>query len=380
MPYPEAVRFASATEADLQREEPPVKKLLCALALLAFVLPVQGAYVVRISDLQRSPTPPNPIRVAGRVTSTSPLKLNDGSGQITIAGATASLSDFLVVTGNWNGSVLTVTGEVDYALPPALTEMVYIPAGAFLMGNRGNEPYKPAAELPQHSVYLPDYWIGKHEVTRGEYRRFIEAGGYSNPAYWSSAGWNWKKTKTEPRYWAADQDWAAAAGSAPQPFTQTDSHPVVAVSYCEAEAYCNWAGGHLPTEAQWEKAARWDGAPRVFPWGDVYDAEKYNNYYDHNTAGGGYTRYQTAPVGSYPDDMSPYGLKDTAGNMREWCQDWYVSYPGSASPFNYTGSYRVLRGGHWAYNSGIINIARCANRDNQVATYVAYTSGFRFCR
>jgi formylglycine-generating enzyme required for sulfatase activity len=327
-----------------------MKKLLLAFVLLALVLPVQGSYVVRVSHLQYFPAPPNPIKVAGRVMSASPLKLNDGSGEITVVGATAAVSDFLVVTGDWDGSVLTVTGEVTNYAGPAATEMVYIPAGSFLMGNNSSEGYSYPDELPQHSVYLSGYWIGKYEVTRGEYRRFMEAGGYSSPAYWTSAGWSWKvsNSRTEPRYWAADQDWYGG-----DPFVQTDSHPVVGVSYYEAAAYCNWAGGHLPTEAQWEKAARWTGSyPHVYPWANIWDAEKCNNWYDTNPAGGGDQRYQTAPVGSYPLGASPYGLQDMAGNAWEWCRDWYSSSYYSVSPTTdppgpSSGSYRVLRGGGW---------------------------------
>ncbi len=351
-----------------------MKKLLCACVLLVLGLPVQGAYVVRVSDLQYSPTPPNPIKVAGRVVSESPLKLSDGNGEITVVGTTAAPSDFLVVTGDWDGSVLTVTGAVEHYVGPAATEMVYIPAGSFLMGNNGAEPYSYSDELPQHSVYLSGYWIGKYEVTRGEYRRFIEAGGYSNPAYWSSAGWSWKvsNSRTQPYYWAAAQDWGTGT------FTQTESHPVVGVSYYEAEAYCAWAGGHLPTEAQWEKAARWTGSyPNVYPWGNVWDYEKCNNFYDHSAAGGGYQRYQTAPVGSYPSGASPYGLQDMAGNVYEWVADWYVSYPGSTSPFDYTGSYRVLRGGGWDYSGN----SRCASRVSGSPSYWnGSCSGFRLVR
>ncbi len=319
-----------------------MRKLGCSLLLFAIVLPAKGDVVVRISDLQYSPAPPNPIKVAGRVTSASPLKLCDGSGEITVVGATAALSDFLVVTGDWDGSVLTVSGVVEQVISPAPCEMIYIPDGSFLMGNNVGEPYASSDELPQHSVWLSGYWIGKYEVTRGEYRRFMEAGGYSAPVYWSTEGWVWKASlgRTEPDYWAAEQDWGDG-----QPFTQTESHPVAGVSYYEAEAYCVWAGGHLPTEAQWEKAARWAGTPRVYPWGDTFYGEECNNWYDHNPAGGGYRRTQTAPVGSYPAGASPYGCHDMAGNVWEWCQDWYVAYPGSSQPFDYTGSSRVLRGG-----------------------------------
>jgi|GEM_PF-2306617 len=203
--------------------------------------------------------------------------------------------------------------------------MIYIPAGSFLMGNNGSEPYSLSRELPQHSVYLSGYWIGKYEVTRGEYRAFMNATGRAAPAYW-----------------AAVQDWGTGS------FTQTDNHPVVGVTWYDAAAYCAWAGGRLPTEAEWEKAARWTGSyPNVYPWGNSWDQERCNNWYDSNPAGGGYQKRQTAPVGSYPSGGSPYGLQDMAGNVWEWCQDWYKSYPGSTSPFDYTNSYRVLRGGSW---------------------------------
>jgi len=254
--------------------------------------------------------------------------------------------------------------------------MIYIPAGSFLMGNNGSEGYSYSRELPQHSVYVSGYYIGKYEVTRGEYRAFMNAGGYSNSAYWSSAGWSWKGSRTQPQYWDAAQDWYWYGG---QPFTQTDNHPVVGVTYYEAEAFCNWAGGRLPTEAEWEKAARWTGSyPNVYPWGNTWDAEKCNNYYDTNPAGGGYGKFQTAPVGSYPSGASPYGLQDMAGNVWEWCQDWYKSYPGSTSPFDYTNSYRVLRGGCWG--SYYDYYYRCAVRGNGDPYYYNDAGGFRLAR
>lgn len=255
-------------------------------------------------------------------------------------------------------------------------EMIYIPAGSFLMGNNGSEPYSYSDELPQHSVFLSGYYIGKYEVTRGEYRAFMNAGGYSNSAYWSNVGWTWKLgyNRTEPCYWAANQDWCGD-----QPFTQTDNHPVVGVSYYEAEAFCNWAGGHLPTEAQWEKAARWNGSSAlVYPWGNTWDDQKCNHLCDHNLAGGGYGRWQTAPVGSYPSGASPYGCQDMAGNVWEWCQDWYKSYPGSSSPFDYSESYRVLRGGGWDSDD---HSCRCAYRYYYFRPYDSwYSYGFRLAR
>ena len=255
-------------------------------------------------------------------------------------------------------------------------QMIYIPAGSFLMGNNGSEPYSYSNELPQHSVYLSGYYIGKYEVTRGEYSAFKNAGGYSNSAYWSTAGWSWKvsNSRTQPYYWDAVQNWGTGN------FTQTDSHPVVGVSYYEAEAFCNWAGGHLPTEAQWERAARWTGSyPNVYPWGNTWNQEYCNNYYDSNPAGGGYAKYQTSPVGSYSSYGSPSGCQDMAGNVWEWVQDWYKSYPGSSNPFDYTNSCRVLRGGGWNNDSGYYS--RCAYRFSYYFPYFySDYGGFRLAR
>ncbi|MCX6344247.1 MAG: formylglycine-generating enzyme family protein [Armatimonadetes bacterium] len=272
-------------------------------------------------------------------------------------------------------------------------DMISIPAGTFLMGNSGigddATDSNLSAELPQHSVYLSAYSIGKYEVTRGQYRKFMEAGGYSTKAYWSDEGWQWKETekRVEPSDWAPE-DWGSG-----QPFTQTDNHPVVGVTYYEAEAFCNWAGGHLPTEAQWEKAARWDAAtshPNVYPWGDVWDAEKCNNLDDHNSAGGGYGAGQAAPVGSYPSDASPSGCQDMAGNVEEWCKDWYQNTYYSQSPTSdpqgpATGGYRVLRGGSWGstISTFYLNIfydLRCAYRSCDTPNYYDVDFGFRLAR
>lgn len=253
-------------------------------------------------------------------------------------------------------------------------EMVYIPAGSFQMGNSGvgnDAVYGNTDELPQHWVTLSSYWIGKYEVTCGEYQQFMDAGGYANSAYWSSAGWAWKvdNVMTQPLFWIpAQQNWGSGT------FTQTDSYPVVGVSYYEAEAFCNWAGGHLPTEAQWEKAVRWDGHPRVYPWGDSWEPEKCNNWDDTL-----YPIYQTAPVGSYATGGSPYGCVDMAGNVWEWCKDWYKSYPGSSSPFDYTNSSRVLRGGSWGDGDGDAFL-RCAARSRLGPALRYFYYGFRCAR
>lgn len=247
-----------------------------------------------------------------------------------------------------------------------LGEMITVPEGNFIMGN-DNGSWE---ERPQHLVYLPTYQIGKYEATRGEYRKFIEAGGYNDPQYWSADGWVWKEgnvivyagmygdvsytvrknTETKrnaPEHWEVEQEWIGHEYGHPR-FVQTDKHPVVGVTYYEAEAYCKWAGGRLPTEAEYEKAARWTGShSNLYPYGDTWDPEKSNNPEDHNPAGGGFEVNQSAPVGSYPAGASPYGCMDMAGNAYEWCADFAKSYPGSSKPFDYTGKYHVVKGGCW---------------------------------
>lgn len=261
--------------------------------------------------------------------------------------------------------------------PSYTGEMIWIPEGSFLMGNNGNEKYRFADELPQHDVTLSGYFIGKYEVTRGEYRKFIEAGGYSNPAYWSQEGWKWKRNRTQPQYWDAVQSFGTGS------FTQTDSHPVTGISYYEAEAFCNWAGGHLPTEAQWEKAARWTGSrSNVYPWGDTWDAQNCNNIDDDNPAGGGDAKNQTAPVGSYTNGASPFGCHDMAGNVWEWCKDWYSSKYYSQSPASdpqgpEIGSLRVLRGGGWGEGGYGM---RSAYRRSEAPSNGWFDLGFRVAR
>jgi formylglycine-generating enzyme required for sulfatase activity/uncharacterized caspase-like protein len=189
-------------------------------------------------------------------------------------------------------------------------EMIFIPAGEFIMGsNDGNDN-----EKPQHTVYLDGYWIYKTEVTVGQYRKFCAAMGHKMP---KAPKWGWNET-----------------------------HPVVNVSWDDAKAYCDWAGVSLPTEAQWEKAARGtDG--RKYPWGNEWDMSKLQLSHRKIEDAGG-----TSSVGSFLAGASPYGALDMEGNVWEWCNDWYgETYYQGAPTRNpsgpVSGQDRVLRGGSW---------------------------------
>jgi formylglycine-generating enzyme required for sulfatase activity len=251
---------------------------------------------------------------------------------------------------------------------------VYVPGGEFTMGLSDAEVDEALAlceeylegcerswldhEQPQHQVHVDGFWIGQTEVTNAGYKRFIEADGYTTPAYWTEEGWQWKEEEgvSEPEYWR-DSTWSGA------------QQPVVGVSWYEADAFARWAGGRLPTEAEWEYAARGDDG-RTFPWGDVWDGSKCN-YCDSNcdpvawrdeSVDDGY--HWTAPVGSYGSGASPFGALDMAGNVWEWCADWYDEEYYSQSPARNpagpaSGTSRVLRGGSWLNHRWYV---RCACR------------------
>ena len=221
-------------------------------------------------------------------------------------------------------------------VPPVEPELVPIPAGPFLMGSTAGKDN----ERPQHTVALSAYWIGKYPVTNAQYQVFVRNARALPPSHWDGTTY---------------------------PEGQGD-HPVVFVSWEQATAYCQWLSQEtgkaygLPTEAQWEKAARGDDG-RTYPWGDAWDAARLNSF----EAGRG----GTSPVGQFsPEGDSPYGCADMAGNVWEWCADWFdeaeyarranrvVRDPGGPSE----GMYRVVRGGSFINEFYEWNFVRCAAR------------------
>ena len=201
-------------------------------------------------------------------------------------------------------------------------ELIFIPAGEFLMGSADSDKEGTTVEKPQHTVYLDAYYIYKNDVTVAQYRRFCAATGCRMP---TPPKWGW-----------------------------LDDHPVVNVSWKDATQYADWAGTRLPTEAQWEKAARGvDGW--IYPWGNDWDAGKAQcSHTEWGDAG------KTAKVGSYPAGASPYGVMDMAGNVWQWCADFYdpnyyvkAMNRNPSGPRDVYGYVHVLRGGSWLeHNAG----------------------------
>ena len=254
--------------------------------------------------------------------------------------------------------------------------LLYVPAGEFEMGsNDGGDDEKPV-----HTVSLDAFWIDQTEVTNAMFQEFVQATGYQSEAEKRGSSWlfdpkdnNWKDTN--------GADWQHPQGPDSN-LSGLSGHPVVHVSWNDASAYCEWAGRRLPTEAEWEKAARGTDA-RVYPWGSSLDGSRANfadvnlnvDWADKNVDDG----YQfTAPIGSYPDRASPYGALDMAGNVWEWTDSWYDAYPGNTvSNGSFGSTYRILRGGSW-YNLG--DDLRAAYRRGGGPGYTNDVIGFRCAR
>ena len=221
--------------------------------------------------------------------------------------------------------------------------LLYVPTGEFAMGSENGE----ADEKPVHTVYLDAFWIDQTEVTNGQYAACVSANECVPPSYTGS--------RTRSSYYGN---------------SEFDNFPVIYVDWNQAKAYCSWAGRRLPTEAEWEKAARGtDG--NTYPWGNDVPNRNLLNY--NSNVG------DTTAVGNYQNGAIPYGAYDMAGNVMEWVNDVYSEtyYQGSPSsnplgPDASSGAVRVLRGGSW-YDLDV----RSANRYRDAPVFPADHYGFR---
>ncbi|GGI85940.1 hercynine oxygenase [Saccharopolyspora subtropica] len=228
-------------------------------------------------------------------------------------------------------------------LPPE----VHVPGGPFVMGT-STEPWALDNERPAHEVHVPGFFIDTTPVTNGQFLAFIDAGGYDDPRWWSEVGWAHRQRADlrAPLFWRRDGDrWLRRRFGHVEPVPPHE--PVVHVSFYEAEAYAAWAGRRLPTEQEWEKAARFDpgnGRSRRYPWGDADPTPEHANL--------GQRHLQPAPAGSYPAGAAPCGARQLIGDVWEWTASDFRPYPGfSAFPYReysevfFGPDYKVLRGG-----------------------------------
>ena len=251
--------------------------------------------------------------------------------------------------------------------------MVYVPAGEFEMGSNNGQ----ANEKPVHKVYLDAFWIDQTEVTNSMFRKFVDATGYQTEA--ESKGKSWIFDMTKKSWVLVDgADWQHPKGPDSN-LAEFPNYPVVQVSWNNAQAYCEWARRSLPTEAEWEKAARGqDGY--VYPWGNQKPDGNLLNFADSNLSvnwsaksiDDGYKF--TAPVGFYPEGASPYGALDMAGNVWEWVSDWYDAYPGNVtSDANFGTKYHVIRGGAWSdVENGVRSTIRFKNAANSRDDHIGF--------
>jgi iron(II)-dependent oxidoreductase len=224
----------------------------------------------------------------------------------------------------------------DYQLPITDSPAIEIPGGEFYMGSDAAEALDN--ERSRHLCYLEAYSIDRYPVTCRQYRDFMESGGYQNPDWWSADGWKWLQSAKvdRPLYWSENPAF--------------NNHPVCGVSWYEAEAYCNFTGKRLPSEAEWEKAASLDATNqtyRIYPWGEEQPNGSLCNH-GNNIA-------NTSPVDAFPKGASAAGCWDMLGNVWEWTASTFEAYPGFESyPYRgysqvyFDGEHRVLKGGSWA--------------------------------
>ena len=235
--------------------------------------------------------------------------------------------------------------------------MVFIPAGSFWMGAGESDADADADERPQHEVQLDAYWLDQYEVTNEEYDLCVADGMCYPPEALDINGFAYEFARA------------------------IDDAPVVNVSWYSASDYCAWAGKRLPTEAEWEYAARGDDG-RIYPWGndaDAFHKAWYGGIFDVNDPSVQDDFSRPAPVGSFPEGVSPFGIFDLAGNVWEWVLDWYAadtySQPGQENPTGpEDGSIRIVRGGSWTTPSLSL---RATYREARMPSGVWIDVGFR---
>ena len=340
-------RIEALRKTEEQVESPPARSGwkpigigLAAIAILAmgyaairFVPGVSGPVPTETSVATRTPT--EVVETATELPVSIPITAETDTPAPAREEPTATQTSTETATPTASGPLFEITDDKGVA-------MILVLEGNFSMGSNNGD----ADEMPIHSVYLDAYYIDKFEVTNALYQTCVNADACKPPIHAGSF--------TRNSYYGN---------------SLYDDYPVVYVDWTMANVYCEWRGAHLPTEAQWEKAAR-GSDERTYPWGRGADCQKAN--YQGCTNG-------TSKTGAYESGKSPYGVYDMAGNVWEWVADWYSeayyrSYSPSNPPGPDVGRARVLRGGSW--NRDPYNI-RASNRVNYAPNYNNFDAGFR---
>ncbi|GAA2148413.1 ergothioneine biosynthesis protein EgtB [Kitasatospora kazusensis] len=296
--------------------------------------------------------------VRGRVLdllAASPLEgtplLRDGFAFGLIAQHEQQHDETMLITHQLRRSGAALFAPAPPAGPSAeLPAEVLVPAGPFTMGT-DTEPWALDNERPAHQVDVPAFRLDTTPVSNAAYQRFIADGGYRDSRWWTPEGWEYRcrAELTAPLFWSRDGgQWLRRRFGTVEPVPGDE--PVLHVSWYEADAYARWAGRRLPTEAEWEKAARHDpgsGRSRRYPWGDAEPGPEHANLAQRHL--------QPSPVGSYPAGESPYGARQLMGDVWEWTASDFHPYPGfRAWPYReysevfFGPEYKVLRGGCFA--------------------------------
>ena len=300
-----------------------------------------------------------PQREAPRAAAKLPAWLGWGLGGLVLAALATWLAAGAIISAVERGQARATStpaftptpeyqaGETRTRSADGMVE-VYVPAGVFSMGSNDGH----SDERPVHKVYLDGFWIDRTEVTNGMYAKCVSAGACTAPSS--------RKSYTRGSYYGN---------------SAYEDYPVIFVDWHQANAYCAWAGARLPSEAEWEKAARGEDG-RAYPWGDGSPSCSLANYSG--------CKGDTTEAGSLPDGASPYGALDLAGNVWEWVADWYdrdyyssqTEWRNPAGPSS--GSRRVLRGGSWDDHG---NILRASSRSRYAPVFTSYDGlGFRCAR
>jgi iron(II)-dependent oxidoreductase len=229
-----------------------------------------------------------------------------------------------------------------------LPREVFVPGGPFTMGT-STEPWALDNERPAHAVHVPPFYLDTTPVTNAAYAEFIADGGYDDPRWWTADGWAHRQRAglEAPLFWRRESasEWVRVSFGVASPIIPNE--PVLHVCWYEADAYARWAGRRLPTEAEWEKAARHDPLAersRRYPWGDLDPTPEVANL--------GQRHLRPAPAGSYPAGAAPSGARQLIGDVWEWTSSDFLPYPGFAAwPYKeysevfFGPEYKVLRGG-----------------------------------